>query len=108
MLNTGGHLYRYAVQLTMIRSFRHRGLKRLYERGDRSQISGIHLNRIEDIIARLDIATSPSDMNLPGYALHQLKGDLKGFWSVKVSGNWRIIFRFEDGDAFDVSLIDYH
>lgn len=92
----------------MIRTLKHRGLKRLYERGDQSQVSREYLNRIEDIIARLDIAVSPHDLNLPGYGLHQLKGNLKGFWAVKVSGNWRIVFQFRDGDAFDVNLTDYH
>ncbi len=92
----------------MIRSFKHRGLKRLYERGDRSQVRSDRLERIEDIIARLDVATIPSDLDLPGYELHSLKGKLKGFWAVKVSGNWRIVFRFQDGDALDVNLIDYH
>jgi len=92
----------------MIRTFKHRGLKRLYERGDQSQVSADYLNRIEDIIARLDVAVAPSDLDLPGYGLHPLKGKLKGFWAVKVSGNWRIIFRFKDGDAFDVNMIDYH
>jgi proteic killer suppression protein len=92
----------------MIRTFKHRGLKRLYERGDQSRVSSEYLRRIEDIIARLDIAASPSDLSLPGYGLHPLKGNLKGFWAVKVSGALRIIFRFRDGDAFDVNLIDYH
>lgn len=92
----------------MIRTFKHRGLKRFYGRGDRSQVNPDRLARIEDILARLDIAETPGFLDLPGYALHPLKGDLKGFWSVKVSGNWRIIFRLADGDAFDVDLIDYH
>ena len=83
-------------------------MDRLYERGDRSQVRSDRLERIEDILARLDIATVPSDLELPGYGLHSLKGKLKGFWAVKVSGNWRIVFRFQDGDAFDVNLIDYH
>jgi proteic killer suppression protein len=60
------------------------------------------------MLARLDVAVVPSDLDLPGYALHPLKGKLKGFWAVKVSGNWRIVFRFKHGDAFDVNLIDYH
>ena len=92
----------------MIRTFKHRGLKRLYERGDQSSVSSEYLNRIEDILARLDVAVVPSDLNLPGYDLHPLKGKLKSYWALKVSGNWRIIFRFRDGDAFDVNLIDYH
>lgn len=92
----------------MIRTFKHRGLKRLYERGDQSQLDSKRLNRIEDILARLDVAVFPSDIDLPGYGLHSLKGKLKSYWALKVSGNWRIIFRFKDGDAFDVNLIDYH
>jgi len=92
----------------MIRSFKHRGLKRLYDRDDRSGIRGDLLEMVEDILARLDDAGTPQAMNLPGYRLHPLKGDLKGFWSVTVRANWRIVFRFEENDAFDVELIDYH
>jgi proteic killer suppression protein len=92
----------------MIRSFRHRGLKRLYERADRSGIRGDLLDAVEDILARLEEADTPQSMNLPGYRLHALKGDLKGFWSVTVRANWRIVFRFEGADAVDVELIDYH
>lgn len=92
----------------MIQTFKQRGLKRLYEHGDRSRLQNDHIERIEDILARLDVAVTPVDLDLPGYRLHALKGDLKGFWSVRVSGNWRIIFRLKDGDAFDVNLIDYH
>ena len=92
----------------MIRTFKHRGLKRLYERGDRSQVNPDHLARIVDILGRLDTAETSAALNLPGYMLHPLRGDLKGFWSVRVSGNWRITFRFADGDVFDVNLVDYH
>ena len=92
----------------MITSFKHRGLKRLYERGDRSGIRPDLLDMVEDILARLDEADTPQALNLPGYRLHPLKGDLKGFWSVTVRANWRIIFRFQDADAFDVELSDYH
>jgi toxin HigB-1 len=92
----------------VITSFKHRGLKRLYERGDRSGIRPDLLDMVEDILARLDEADTPQALNLPGYRLHPLKGDLKGFWSVTVRANWRIIFRFQDADAFDVELIDYH
>jgi proteic killer suppression protein len=63
---------------------------------------------IEDILVRLDEADTPQALNLPSYRLHQLKGDLKGFWSVTVRANWRIVFRFQGSDAFDVELIDYH
>ena len=92
----------------MIRSFRHRGLKRLYERGDRSRIQPDLLDRIKRILARLEIAQQIQDMRLHSYRLHPLKGELKGFWSVTVSGNWRVIFRFDSGNAFDVDLVDYH
>jgi proteic killer suppression protein len=83
----------------MIRSFKHRGLKRLYERGDRSGIRSNLLATIEDILARLDEAEVPQAMNLPGYRLHSLKGRLDGFWSVTVRANWRIVFRFEGADV---------
>ena len=92
----------------MIRSLRHRGLRRLFLRGDRKQVRPDQLNRIEDILARLNVVDRVKEMALPGYRLHPLKGDLQGFWSVTVSGNWRIIFRFSEGDAYDVDLIDYH
>ena len=92
----------------MIRSFKHRGLKRLYEGGDRGGIRPDLLGTVEDILARLDEAETPQAMNLPGYRLHPLKGDLQGFWSVTVRSNWRIIFRFTNADVFDVELIDYH
>jgi proteic killer suppression protein len=92
----------------MICSFRHRGLKRLFERGDRRQVRPDQVDRVERILARLDQASQVDDMNLPGWRLHPLKGRLKGFWAVDVSGNWRIVFRFEKGEAFDVDLVDYH
>ena len=92
----------------MIKTFKHRGLKRLYERGDRSGIRTDLLDIVEDILARLDQADMPQCMNLPGYRLHPLKGDMKGLWSVTVRANWRIVFRFEENDVFDVELIDYH
>ncbi len=92
----------------MIENFKDRRLKRLYERGDRSKIRADLVDKVERILARLDQALVIEDMNLPGYRLHELKGDLKEFWSVSVSGNWRIIFRFESGKARDVEMIDYH
>ena len=92
----------------MIKSFKHRALKRLYERGDRSGIRPDLVETVERILTVLDAATTPKALDLPRYRLHPLKGDLKGLWSVTVRANWRIIFRFESGDAFDVELIDYH
>jgi len=91
----------------MIVGFRHKGLKLLYEQGDRRKISADHIGKIERILARLDQAARPEDMDLPGFRLHPLKGDLAGLWSVGVSGNWRIVFRFDGADVCDVDLIDY-
>ena len=92
----------------MIRTFRHHGLKQLYERGDPSRVRVDQAERIALALADLDDANKPSELALPGYRLHRLKGNLKGFWSISISGNWRLIFRFEEGDAYDVDLIDYH
>ena len=92
----------------MIRSFKHRGLKRLYERDDRSGIRPDLLDTVERILTVLDDATTPQALDIPRYRLHSLKGEMKGLWSVTVRANWRIIFRFEGTDAFDVELIDYH
>jgi toxin HigB-1 len=92
----------------MIKSFRHRGLQRLYERGDRSRINATLVNKVETALGLLDVAETPEAVNLPGYRLHPLRGDLRGFWSIRVSGNWRIIFRFDDRDVCDVDLVDYH
>jgi proteic killer suppression protein len=92
----------------MIRSIKHRGLKRLFERDDRSGIRPDLVDTVQEILTVLDDAATPQGLNLPGYRLHPLKGDFKGFWSVTVRANWRIIFRFEETDAFDVELIDYH
>ncbi len=92
----------------MIVSFRHKGLKLLYERADRRRVSSDYADKVERILARLDEATEPENMDLPGFWLHPLKGDLAGFWSVSVSGNWRIVFRFDGANACDVDLVDYH
>ena len=92
----------------MIRGFQHRGLKRLYERVDRSGIRADLLDTVEQILTVLDAAATPQALDLPRYRLHALKGDMKGLWSVTVRANWRIIFRFEGTEVFDVELIDYH
>ena len=92
----------------MIRSFRHRGLRRLYERDDPSKIAADQLDRITLALADLDSAGKPSDLDLPGYRLHPLRGDRRGLWSISITGNWRITFRFEAGDVYDVDLVDYH
>jgi len=92
----------------MLKSFQHRGLKRLYERGDGRHIRPDLLDTVADILGRLDVATTPHAMHLPGYRLHPLRGDRRGFWAVTVRANWRIIFRFEEMNVCDVELIDYH
>jgi proteic killer suppression protein len=92
----------------MIASFKHRGLKRLYERGDASGIRADLRETVEEVLTVLDAAESPEALNLPGYRLHPLKGNLKGYWSVTVRANWRIVFRFDGTDAVDVEMIDYH
>ena len=92
----------------MILNFRHRGLRRLFENADRTGIRRDLVEKIERILLRLDAAETASDMDIPGFRLHRLRGDLSGFWSVTVSRNWRIIFRLDDGDAHDVDFVDYH
>ena len=74
----------------------------------KSRVGPELLDRVSLALADLDDACKPSDLDLPGYRLRPLKGDLKGQWSISISGNWRVTFRFEDGDAYDVDLIDYH
>jgi toxin HigB-1 len=92
----------------MIKTIRHRALKRLFEKDDRSRVDARLAAKVRRILFRLHAATVPEDMDQPGYALHRLRGDLRGYWAVRVSGNWRVIFRFENGHAFDVDLVDYH
>jgi proteic killer suppression protein len=83
-------------------------LKRLFERGDKAQVRPDVLAKVENILALLDRAASAEDMALSGFRLHQLRDDLRGFWSVAVSANWRVIWRFSGRDVVDVDLIDYH
>ena len=92
----------------MIVGFRHKGLERLFEKADRRRVPPEHGDKIERILARLNVVSEVGDMDLPGFRLHPLKGDLAGRWAVTVSGNWRITFRFEDRDVFVVNLVDYH
>jgi proteic killer suppression protein len=92
----------------MIRRFRHRGLRRLFEDDDPRGVRADQVERIKTVLARLDRASRPEHMNLPGWRVHPLKGELAGFWSVTVTANWRIIWRFETGDATDVDYVDYH
>lgn len=92
----------------MIKGFRHKGLKKFYDTGTLQGIRPEHFKRLRLILARLDASQSPQDMNLPGLDLHPLKGSYEGFWSVSVSGNWRVIFRFENNSPIDVDYLDYH
>lgn len=92
----------------MIESFRHKGLKRFHEKDDRSGLNAKMVPKIEEILSILEAAETVREADIPGYRLHPLMGSLKGFWSVRVTGNWRIVFRFENGAACDVDLIDYH
>lgn len=92
----------------MIRGFRHKGLRRFFETGSKSGIQAQHSERLRLILAQLNAATGPSDMNLLGLGLHSLKGERKGAWAVSVSGNWRVTFRFVGKDADDLDYEDYH
>jgi len=92
----------------MIRSWRHKGLKQFYETGSMAKIKPEHADRLHDILQVLDVVTSPDQMMLPGLRLHKLTGDMKGFYSVTVSGNWRVIFKFEGQDVILVNYLDYH
>jgi len=92
----------------MIISFIHKGLERFYNSGSTAGVQANHSKRLKLIISNLDQAESPNDMDLPGLKLHELKGDRKEIWSVKVSGNWRVTFRFKGRDAEIVNYEDYH
>jgi proteic killer suppression protein len=92
----------------MIRSIRHKGLKRLFEDDDPRGVTSQDASKLRDVLARLDAAGAVADMDLPGFRLHSLKGDFRGFWAVTVRANWRVIFRFENGEALDVDYVDYH
>jgi len=92
----------------VIKSFRHAGLERFFREGSRAGINPVHATKLENQLAVLNRATSPAGMNLPGWSLHPLRGELAGHWAVKVNGNWRMTFRFEGDDAILVDYRDYH
>ncbi len=92
----------------MIVSFQHKGLRFFYEEGNGSKLQPQHLGKIRMILTRLDAAVLPGDLNVPGYGLHQLTGDLQEYWSIKVDKNFRIIFRFARENVHDVDYLDYH
>ena len=92
----------------MILSFKHKGLKKYYETGSTAGIQPNHEKRIRLILAALDTAQMIDDMDLPGFDLHPLRGDRRGIWSISVSGNWRVTFKFEEGNSQIVNYEDYH
>ena len=92
----------------MIKSFQHKGLEKFFRTGSKAGINAAFASKLEVQLAVLNRATKPEQMGVPGWELHQLKGDLKGHWAVKVSGNWRMTFRFDGEDAEVVDLQDYH
>ena len=101
-------LLQSCATVAMIRSFAHKGLANFFHNGATSGIQVKHADKLRIILALLDHAKLVDDIALPGMGLHPLKGQMKGHWSVKVSGNWRVTFRFEDGDAHIVNYQDYH
>jgi toxin HigB-1 len=92
----------------MIKSFRHKGLKQLFESGSKKGVPAKLANKITRRLDALDSAVHPLDLYIPGFDLHELSGDRRGTWSINLTGNWRITFKFEDSDAIEVDLEDYH
>ena len=92
----------------MIKSFKHKGLKRFFTTGNTAGINSDHVSRLEECLQALHTALVIEDMDLPGWRLHPLKGRLAGLWAVNVSGNWRVVFQFKDGHAYVVNYEDYH
>ncbi|MCH8845959.1 MAG: type II toxin-antitoxin system RelE/ParE family toxin [Proteobacteria bacterium] len=92
----------------MIKSFKHKGLERFYETGNTRGIQSDHSKKLRMQLAALDTAQSIEDLDIPGYRLHQLRGERKGIWSITVNANWRITFEFIDGNVYIVNYEDYH
>jgi toxin HigB-1 len=92
----------------MIKSFKHRGIEKLFFSGDKSGVQEKHLKRLQMILAMLNTADYPCDMNAPGLKLHKLKGARKNQYAVSVSGNWRMTFKMQKGDVFEINYEDYH
>jgi proteic killer suppression protein len=92
----------------VIRSFRHKGLQRFFETGSKAGIQASHAKRLARMLSRLDAANKPRDLNVPGWNLHALTGDLAGHWSLWVSGNWRLTFVFDEEDVILLDYQDYH
>lgn len=96
------------LQCVMIKSFKHKGLERLFTRGSASGVQADYAPRITLMLDAIDVAEQVKELDLPGFRLHRLKGDKRNLWSVRVSANWRITFEFKDGDAYILDLEDYH
>ena len=92
----------------MIKNIKHKGLKLYFQTGKSSGLEAAHLSKLRNILGRLAVCTTPEQMDLPGLNLHGLKGKLKGFYALKVSGHWRLIFKFDGKDVIDVDYLDYH
>lgn len=92
----------------MIKSFRHKGLRRLFETGTTSGVQASHAKRLRMQLAALDTALTIDDMDIAGFRLHPLKGAMRGRWSISVNGNWRVTFEFRDGNAYILDYEDYH
>lgn len=92
----------------MIESFRHKGLRALFQHDDRRKVRADQVRRLATILLALDLAETLDDLNRPSFRLHPLKGSYAGYWSIWINGNWRVVFRFEDGHVLDVDLVDYH
>jgi toxin HigB-1 len=92
----------------MIRSFRHKGLRKLFETGSTVGVHASHTKRLRMQLAALDTAHTIDDMDVPGFALHPLKGSMRGRWAISISGNWRLTFEFKDGNAYVLDYEDYH
>lgn len=92
----------------MIGSFRHKGLRQLYEDANAKGVNAEHVRKLEYILAAMQAAEKIEHLDIPPFRLHALKGDLKGWWSITVRANWRVIFRFVQGKVLDVDLVDYH
>ena len=92
----------------MIGSFRHKGLRQLFEEDITKGVNPDHVRKLKQILLVLQASRRIEALDVPTFRLHPLTGDLKGYWSITVRANWRVIFRFEDGEAFDIDLVDYH
>lgn len=92
----------------MVKTWKHKGLKKFFETGNKSGIIAVHSKKLKIILQRLSAAIHQEDMNTPGMQFHKLIGNLSGFYSVSVSGNWRVIFKFKEHNAEEVDYVDYH